>query len=296
MQWTTASNANAWAENVVLNYTYTATCVGLNAPTNVAVDANGVITFDEVDGATNYVVTIYKNDLPLAIYQGISSGATLPFEAIETATYNVTVYAQAAGATDSEESAPYAWQVTGAGWVSTPSDVCGLQFASETYEGNPYLVEDSYVTLSVNTNEEGAIVVSIHPVIENDEVTFRNNDAMGLASFTTNGVSLTHYFTTSSKDKETSYVLNPKEGTSLPHGTLIRYNGTLQWATQGNPNSYKRNAAFDYVYGSVCEDQNDSTSINEIKQTVSAHKTIVNGHLYIISGERTYDAQGREIR
>ena len=302
MQWITASNANAYAENVVLNYTYTATCAGLTAPTNVAVDANGVITFDPVTGADTYVVTIYKNDLPLAIYTGITPGATLPFEAIETATYKVTVYAQAAGAIDSEESAPYAWQVTGAGWVSTPSDVCGLQFASETYEGNPYLVEDSYVTLSVNTNEEGDIVVSIHPVIENDEVTFRNNDAMGLASFTTNGVSLTHYFTTSSKDKETSYVLNPKEGVSLPYGTLISYNGTLQWATVGNPNSYKRNATFNYVYGSVCEKENNgegeggTTSVEDLHATTVSYKTIINGQLFIVHGNRTYDAQGHELR
>jgi hypothetical protein len=145
-------------------------------------------------------------------------------------------------------------------------------------------------------------VVSIHPVIENDEVTFRNNDAMGLASFTTNGVSLTHYFTTSSKDKETSYVLNPKEGTSLPHGTLIRYNGTLQWATQGNPNSYKRNATFDYVYGSVCEKENngegegDTTSVEDLHATTVSYKTIINGQFFIVHGNRTYDAQGRELR
>ena len=54
---------------------------------------------------------------------------------------------------------------------------------------------------------------------------------MCLASFTTNGVSLTNYFTTASKDKETTYVLNPKEGVALPYGTVISYNGTLQWAT-----------------------------------------------------------------
>jgi hypothetical protein len=90
--------------------------------------------------------------------------------------------------------------------------------------------------------------------------------------------------------------LNPKADRSLPYGSEISYKGTFQWATVGNPNSYKHNVSFTYIYGSVCEDQNDSTSINEIKQTVSAHKTIVNGHLYIISGKRTYDAQGRELR
>ena len=302
MQWLTAANGNAYAENVVLNYTYTATCAGLAAPTNVAVDANGVITFDEVAGADTYVVTIYKNNLPLAIYKDIIPGTTLPFEAIETATYNVTVYAQAAGATDSEESAPFAWEVTGTEWVPALSTVCGLQFESETYEGNPYLVEDSYVTLSVNTNNAGDIVVSIDPVIEGDTVKFRNNDAMGLASFTTNGVSLTNYFTTASKDKETTYVLNPKEGVALPYGTVISYNGTLQWATKGNPNSYKRNATFTYVYGSVCEEykenegEGENTSVEDIHTTTISYKTIINGQLFIVHGDRTYDAQGRELR
>jgi hypothetical protein len=296
MQWLTATANNAYAENVTLAYTYTANCAGLDTPTNVAVNAEGVITFDPVVGATNYVVTIYKGIHPIAIYTNISSGDTLPFVAIETGTYNVTVYAQAAGALDSHESDPCDWQLTGTGWAPTKSTVCGVQYESDTYEENPYKVEDSYMEISVCTDTVGAIVITISPVIEGDTVTFRNNDALGLASFSTNGVSLAHYFTTNSKTLETRYVLNPKADRSLPYGSEISYKGTFQWATVGNPNSYKHNVSFTYIYGSVCEDQNDSTSINEIKQTVSAHKTIVNGHLYIISGERTYDAQGREIR
>lgn len=296
MQWRTATAGNAYAENVTLAYTYKANCAGLATPTNVAVNAEGVITFDPVVGATNYVVTIYKGIHPIAIYTNISSGDTLPFVAIETGTYNVTVYAQAAGALDSHESDPCDWQLTGTGWAPTKSTVCGVQYESDTYEENPYKVEDSYMEISVCTDTVGAIVITISPVIEGDTVTFRNNDALGLASFSTNGVSLAHYFTTNSKTLETRYVLNPKADRSLPYGSEISYKGTFQWATVGNPNSYKHNVSFTYIYGSVCEDQNDSTSINEIKQTVSAHKTIVNGHLYIISGKRTYDAQGREIR
>ena len=295
-QWKTATGGNAYAENVTFTYTYGSACAGLAAPTNVAVDANGVITFDAVDGADNYVVTIYNNDLPVAIYNGITSGITLSYQAIVSGTYNVTVYAQGEGALDSDESVPFAWVLTGTPWTPEKSTVCGVQYATDTYEGNPYLVEDSYMEISMYTRND-SIIVAILPVLDLDLVTFRTNDALGIASFTTYGAPLSNYFTTNSKDGELYYVLAPKAGVSLPHGTVITYNGTLKWATLANPNSYKNNVTFTCVYGSACEEvNNDPTGIGEVQgNNVQSSKVLMDGNLYIIVGEQMYDAQGREI-
>jgi hypothetical protein len=295
-QWKTATGGNAYAENVIFTYTYGSACAGLDAPTNVSVDANGVLTFDAVTGANNYVATIYSNNYPVAIYNGITSGITLSYQAIVSGTYNVTVYAQGEGALDSDESVPFAWVLTGTPWTPEKSTVCGVQYATDTYEGNPYLVEDSYMEISMYTRND-SIIVAILPVLDLDLVTFRTNDALGIASFTTYGAPLSNYFTTNSKDGEMYYVLAPKAGVSLPHGTVITYNGTLKWATLANPNSYKNNVTFTYVYGSACEEvNNDPTGIGEVQGNhVQSTKVLMDGNLYIIVGEQMYDAQGREI-
>jgi hypothetical protein len=295
-QWKTATGGNAYAENVIFTYTYGSACAGLDAPTNVSVDANGVLTFDAVTGANNYVATIYSNNYPVAIYNGITSGITLSYQAIVSGTYNVTVYAQGEGALDSDESVPFAWVLTGTPWTPEKSTVCGVQYATDTYEGNPYLVEDSYMEISMYTRND-SIIVAILPVLDLDLVTFRTNDALGIASFTTYGAPLSNYFTTNSKDGEMYYVLAPKAGVSLPHGTVITYNGTLKWATLANPNSYKNNVTFTYVYGSACEEvNNDPTGIGEVQgNNVQSTKVLMDGNLYIIVGEQMYDAQGREI-
>lgn len=295
-QWKTATGGNAYAENVIFTYTYGSACAGLDAPTNVSVDANGVLTFDAVTGANNYVATVYSNNYPVAIYNGITSGITLSYQAIVSGTYNVTVYAQGEGALDSDESVPFAWVLTGTPWTPEKSTVCGVQYATDTYEGNPYLVEDSYMEISMYTRND-SIIVAILPVLDLDLVTFRTNDALGIASFTTYGAPLSNYFTTNSKDGEMYYVLAPKAGVSLPHGTVITYNGTLKWATLANPNSYKNNVTFTYVYGSACEEvNNDPTGIGEVQgNNVQSTKVLMDGNLYIIVGEQMYDAQGREI-
>lgn len=294
-QWKTATAGNAYAENVTYTYTYTAACAALETPTNVNVDAAGKITFSEVEGADSYVATISRNQLPVAIYRGIASDTVLPYQAIESDTYSVTVYAQGFGATDSEESEPFAWTLTGTGWETAPSDVCGTEYMSDTYDGNPYPIAESKVKLNITTSAD-SIIVSILPVIDNDEVSFRKDDAMGLASFSTNGVPASVYFTTESKDAETTYVLTLKEDRSLPYGTVIDYKGTLQWRTKGDPNSYKYNVAFSYVFGSLCSQPTGPTDTVQAENQPVVRKAVFNGHLYIIRENHMYDAFGRQVR
>lgn len=294
-QWKTASNGDAYIQGVTYTYTYGATCTPLDKPTNVNIDATGKLTFTEVENADSYVATIYRNDLPLAIYSGIVSDTILPFQAIESDTYQVTVYAQGIGATDSEESEPFAWVLTGTGWETAPSDICGVEYLSDTYEGNPYTPADSRMKLYITTHED-SIIVSILPVIANDTVAFRSVDGMGFASFSTNGVPASLYFTNESKEAESTYVLKRKADVSLPHGTVIDYKGTLQWRTKGNPNSYKRNVTFSYVFGSVCSEPTGPTSTVQAENYPVARKAIIDGHLYIIRDNHIYDIQGRQVQ
>ena len=260
-QWKTTNATNAY-QNVTFTYTYGSVCGGLAAPTNVAVDANGVITFDAVDGADNYVVTIYNNDLPVAIYKSIAPGATLPFQAIETGTYTVTVYAQGDGAIDSDESAPFEWVLTGSGYSTSQSSLCDALFESVADPGGNYLIEDSYVELSMYTNTDNkSIIVSISPVIEGDEVSFREV-GVELSAFTTNGVALSSYFTANNPNNQNTYTLTPKDGCSLPYGTVIHYNGTIRWNTSKHKNAYRNNVAIEYIYGSNCDQKTVSAGVN----------------------------------
>ena len=260
-QWKTTNATNAY-QNVTFTYTYGSACAGLAAPTNVSVDANGVITFDAVDGADNYVVTIYNNDLPVAIYKSIAPGATLPFQAIETGTYTVTVYAQGDGAIDSDESAPFEWVLTGSGYSTSQSSLCDVLFESVADPGGNYLIEDSYVELSMYTNTDNkSIIVSISPVIEGDEVSFREV-GVELSAFTTNGVALSSYFTANNPNNQKTYTLTPKDGCSLPYGTVIHYNGTIRWNTSKHKNAYRNNVAIEYIYGSNCDQKTVSAGVN----------------------------------
>ena len=260
-QWLTANAGNAYA-NVTFTYTYGSACGGLAAPTNVSVDANGVLTFDAVTGANNYVATIYSNNYPVAIYNGITSGATLPFQAIETGTYTVTVYAQGDGAMDSDESAPFEWALTGSGYSTSQSSLCDVLFESVADPGGNYLIEDSYVELSMYTNTDNkSIIVSISPVIEGDDVSFREV-GVELSAFTTNGVALSSYFTANNPNNQKTYTLTPKDGCSLPYGTVIHYNGTIRWNTSKHKNAYRNNVAIEYIYGSNCDQKTVSARVN----------------------------------
>ena len=260
-QWKTTNATNAY-QNVTFTYTYGSACGGLTAPTNVAVDANGVITFDAVDGADNYVATVYSNNYPVAIYKSIAPGATLPFQAIETGTYTVTVYAQGDGAMDSDESAPFEWVLTGSGYSTSQSSLCDVLFESVADPGGNYLIEDSYVELSMYTNTDNkSIIVSISPVIEGDDVSFREV-GVELSAFTTNGVALSSYFTADNPNNQKTYTLTPKDGCSLPYGTVIHYNGTIRWNTSKHKNAYRNNVAIEYIYGSNCDQKTVSARVN----------------------------------
>lgn len=298
-QWKTASATNAYVENVTYTYTYTAGCAGMDAPQNVAVSADSVITFDAVTGASSYVVTIYLNDEPVKKIEGVQSGDVLHFTPLASGTYNVTVYAVGDGALDSDESAAYAWELVGTPWTPTMSTICGLELLSDTYEGNTQNIDSSLVEISIITRND-SVIATIRPVIENDTVSWRGNEALKVASFRVNGMSATRYFTCNSKDKDTVCVLVPKAGVSLPHGTVLEFFGSIPWRTRWNTNAYKENYSFSYVYGSDCEETVPpvGTGVESVEPNAESltRKVLINGQLFIIRDERMFDALGREIK
>lgn len=94
--------------NPDMKYSYGVSCAALDAPTNVAITAEGVITFTGVDGAEKYIARIY-NGTTLVGTEEVTNGATLTFQSYVAATYTVKVVATALGMSDSPESEGAEW-------------------------------------------------------------------------------------------------------------------------------------------------------------------------------------------
>lgn len=261
-----------------------------------AIDADSVITINTVTGADSYLVRIYWNGDLIARYAGMQSGSKLAFAPMTTAEYAVTVTAQAESKDDSDESAPYAWSLNALPYVAAPSQVCDIQYVSDTYTGGPTNTDDSRIYLSATTRTDGAIVFSLATGVATNVPAFRKDDALGLTSFTVNGAPLTPFFTTTSRDGDAEYILMPVENHVLPVGTVIDYNGTLQWKTTLYPNAYRRNTVFSYAYGSEC--QSIYTDLAPVTDNLSpvTQKILRNGQLIILKNGKYYNALGTEIK
>ncbi len=117
---------------------------------------------------------------------------------------------------------------------------------------------------------------------------------MGIGYFYINGAPAAGFFTTDSKGDTDTYVLKLREGVTLPLGTIITYNGTLQWKTTNYTNAYRRNTQLIYTYGSVCDSTATLMPITTEKPVI--YKQLIDGQLVIIVGEQRFDATGKLIR
>lgn len=291
--WWTGIDGNGWGKKT-FEYLYGSNCETLSVPTITNIDANGIITIESMATEVSFDVNIYFNDILYAVYKDIHSGEKLPFTAVATADYKVGVKAKTAE-TVSDESELYTWHIE----ASTPaigvSEICGQSFVSDTYLGGPTNVDESKMSLSFNTVESN-IVVSIKAVAEDEETIalFRQNDALGIGYFYINGAPAAGFFTTDSKDGTNTYVLKLREGVTLPLGTIITYNGTLQWKTTNYTNAYRRNTQLVYTYGSVCESTTTIMPITTEQPVIC--KQLIDGQLVIIVSEQKFDATGKLIR
>jgi len=295
LQWKTANYPNAY-KAAGFSFTYGGACDALATPSVASISADSVITINTVTGADSYLVRIYWNGDLIARYSGLQSGSKLAFAPMATAEYAVTVTAQADSKDDSDESAPYAWSLDALPYVAVPSAVCDIEYASDTYTGGPTNTDDSRIYFCASTRFDGAIVFSMSTGVATNTPAFRKDDAMGLTSFTVNGAPITPFFTTTCRDGDAEYILMPVEGHVLPLGTVIDYNGTLQWKTTLYPNAYRRNTIFSFVYGSEC--QSIYTDLDPVTGNPSpvTQKILRNGQLLILKNGIYYNALGTEFK
>ena len=211
----------------------------LDIPTNIAVNEYGWLTFDEVDNATSYNVKIYFGTTLMGIFGVSGSGATITspmlsgvFDVILTAIDNTGTYA------DSESSDPVSWAVTVPDLIDDlpPSEYCRVNIAGNV----------GSAIFSVETKSNGDIHITL-----DGENGFRAN-GVNINSFTLAGFNGSMILDKIGSNTVNPQVFRPKAGLSIPKGTLINYNGTIEWTAEGG---YGTQHFFtDYIYGTSCED------------------------------------------
>lgn len=236
--WWNAADNNGWGKHS-FSYLYGSVCEGIAAPTNVAVSAESVITFDAVAGATGYTATVKMGDTP--IYDlSVNSGDILPRPTLAAATYMVTVCAISAnGSSDPSDEAT--WTLTDA---SVPAEeLPGNNFCSAELGSGSSL---AYQTWSVNAH--GDIVISI----SGNGATWRSTAFKGVQNFKVGMVNASVYFEEEYTTGSTEYTLKLKEGAQVALGETITFKGTAQWLTADNSNCYQQNMTLTYIYGTSC--------------------------------------------
>ena len=226
-------------------YTYGSVCAKLDAPTNVAVSEDSVITFDAVTGAESYYVRIYYGS-KVVYADAVQSGDKLHYTPLRDGIYNVTVAAKAEGQVDSPESVPYPWNLKAVPMILGKSEYCDYAIGS----GN------TLAFMTWETDADGNVVISLSGGDDEREgYSFRSQamDNQNLQNFKVSGQPAKDYFERNyTNDTNTPFILRVKEGVEAPvPGEMITYSGTVEWKTPDNNNAYST-YSFTYTYGTKC--------------------------------------------
>lgn len=222
-------------------YTYGGTCNQLDAPTNVAVDADSIITFDAVTGADAYTAYVSLGGVE-KYHQAVTSGGVLHFWPYEDGAYKVTVIASGAGKTDSDPSDEYTWNLSARAVVLDNSEYCEHVMSS----GN------TQAAFTWETDGSGNIVITISETLGGaaDATHFRGN-ALALGNFKVGASQAagSNYFTHPGTTTGNQLVLTAT--TAPAPGEKIYYNGTVEYATSLDGNAWPT-LQFEWTYGTVC--------------------------------------------
>ena len=235
-------------------YTYGGTCNQLDAPTNVAIDANNIITFDAVTGADSYMAYVSLGGVE-KYSQAVASGDELTYTALVTGDYIVNVVASGAGKVDSDPSADVVWHLEAAPVVLGNSEYCEHTIGS----GN----QQAYLTWE--TDGSGNIVITISEALGGTaaDTHFRGN-GMALGNFQVGAgkADASTYFNHAcgGSNQVTLSLKNPGVAPSL--GEKIYFtNKVVEYTTSQNNNAYS-NMTFEWTYGTVCSGKAVSASVN----------------------------------
>ena len=222
-------------------YTYGGTCNQLDAPTNVSIDANNIITFDAVTGASFY--TAYVSLSGVQKYsQVVVSGDELTFTPLVDGDYDVTVVASGTGKTDSDPSTAFVWSLTATPVVLGNSEYCEHIMSS----GN------TQAAFTWETDGSGNIVITISETLGGaaDAAHFRGN-GMALGNFKVGAgqAAGSNYFSHPGTTTGNQLVLT---ATNAPApGEKIYYNGVVEYATSLDGNAWPT-LQFEWTYGTEC--------------------------------------------
>ncbi len=235
-------------------YTYGGTCNQLDAPTNVAIDANNIITFDAVTGADSYMAYVSLGGVE-KYSQAVASGDELTYTALVTGDYIVNVVASGAGKVDSDPSADVVWHLEAAPVVLGNSEYCEHTIGS----GN----QQAYLTWE--TDGSGNIVITISEALGGTaaDTHFRGN-GMALGNFQVGAgkADASTYFNHAcgGSNQVTLSLKNPGVAPSL--GEKIYFtNKVVEYTTSQNNNAYS-NMTFEWTYGTVCSGKAVSATPN----------------------------------
>ena len=249
-EWLCDENNNAYTENKTFVYTYGTICNQLDAPTNVAVSADSVITFDAVVGATKYTAYVYLNDVE-KYKQEVASGDVLHFWPYADGDYHVNVVAWGTGKTESEHSTDYVWSLEERTVVLGNSEYCAhvvLGDDTETKKRTAYFTWE--------TDNSGNIVITIAEALGGAaSATYFRGTAMNLSNFTVGSshTAASTYFThpgnIQGQQVLTLTLTDPSNAPAL--GEKIYYHGTVEYATSDQTDAWPT-LDFEWTYGTVC--------------------------------------------
>ena len=239
-----------WPE---FTYTYGGTCNQLDAPTNVAIDANNILTFDAVTGADSYMAYVSLGGVE-KYSQAVASGDELAFVALVTGDYIVNVVASASGKTDSDPSADLVWHLEAAPVVLGNSEYCEHVFMAD---------DNREAAFTWETDGDGNIVITISATRGDAAATHFRGNGMALANFKVGAgkADASTYFNHAcgGSNQVTLSLKNPANAPAL--GEKIYFNQTVEYATSLDGNAWPT-LEFEWTYGTVCSGKSVSASVN----------------------------------
>lgn len=233
-------------------YTYGGTCNQLEAPTNVSIDVNNIITFDAVTGADSYTAHVSLSGV-LKYSQVVASGDELTFTPLVDGAYDVTVVASGAGKVDSNPSTAFVWNLTAAPVVLGNSEYCEHLMRTGT---------NTEAAFTWETDGSGNIVITISETLGGaaSATHFRNN-ALAIGNFKVGAGQAdgANYFSHPGTTTGNQLVLTATTAPAL--GEKIYYHGVVEYATSGNGDAWPT-LDFEWTYGTVCSGKAVSATPN----------------------------------
>lgn len=233
-------------------YTYGGTCNQLDAPTNVAIDANNIITFDAVTGADSYTAYVSLSGLE-KYHQVVASGDELTFTPLVDGAYDVTVVASGAGKVDSDPSTAFVWNLTAAPVVLGNSEYCEHLMQTGT---------NTEAAFTWETDGSGNIVITISETLGGAaDASHSRGNALALGNFKVGAgkEAGSNYFSHPGTTTGNQLVLTATTAPAL--GEKIYYNGVVEYATSKDGNAWPT-LNFEWTYGTVCSGKAVSASVN----------------------------------